>query len=756
MSESSHLPRESSWRAAYALPAPSSKLIGRERELAAALSLLNEGARLLTLSGPAGIGKTRLAIEVARIFAGRERPTSYLQLSPLRDAAVLNGLIGSVATIDGWPDLPFARFNEQLDAVLVFDGFDHLHDAGSTVSALLERCPRIVAIVTSRKALQLPGEREVSIGPLTMDAPGDQLDVDMALWLDRLGSQHDLTGEILQLRGIAGGNPLAIELVAAHVRLGHELALHARASEPWSLTDLVRSCIVALPAESRKLLLRLAVMAGGFDGKAAEALALAAPAIGGEASRHVELLTQLRLLAASPNELSHIRYQLPTAVREVALAELSESGELSAIRLAYARHMLERATGFRELLIGRLRDTALAWFEIEQAGLRLALGTFIQMRRAYQARKLVQALWPYFLLRRNYRMGRRWLKLALEQFDPTNPDDLEQELLVASGLLELYSGNRAAARARSTASAKPGQDGAPDEWRGASLATLGLLAALRGEFDRAIGLYRIFLESSDGRTNISPWLPLLRMLTQLALSSAYFARGEIDDAQYHATGALTNALHQGDPLFVAYTRLNLAAIATAKREWLEALELYRDGSSLLLDRPHAGALSVGLAGLANLAIQIEAYSVARRLIQLARWLAEAGTPPPPHLIRFDLDLLTATLEQLSKNRAMTGEPGVQVDGMTDVEQILDRSFAELVAKLMPPISPEKRGIHPLSSRELEVVCLAARDMTDLEIADALFISKRTASDHMGNAIRKLNVSKRTGAIARALREEWCD
>ena len=756
MSESSHIPRSISWRTAYALPTPSCRLIGREAELAASLDRLGDGARLLTMSGPAGIGKTRLAIEVARAAAGTDRPTAYLRLSPLRDSAVLNGLIGSVVAFDGWPDLSFAHLNERLDAVIVFDGFDHMHDAGSTVVALLEQCPEIVAIVTSREALHLPGEVEIPVGPLSMNAPGDQLDDATALLLHRLAAHHDDPAKLVRLREIARGNPLAIELIAVRARMDQGVALQEWVDDSVSLTELVQICIAALPADSRSLLMRMSVMAGGFDASAANVLAQAIPAIGGDTSRHLELLTQGGLVTSSPSDLDLTRYQLPTAVREVALAELNESGELSAIRLAYARYMIERATAFRELLVGNGRDSALAWFEIEQAGLRLALGTFIQLRRSYLARKLVQSLWPYFLLRRNYRMGRRWLKLALEQFDPTNPDDLEQELLVASGLLELYSGNRAAARARSTASARPGLEGAEEEWRGASLATLGLLAALRGEYERAIGLYRIFIESSDGRNSASVWLPLLRMLTQLALSSAYFARGEIEDAQYHATGTLTNALHQGDPLFVAYARLNLAAIAAARREWLEALELYRDGISLLLDRPHAGALSVGSAGLANLAIQIEALPVAGRLLQLARWLADAGTPSPPHLIRFDLDLLTASLEQLPGKRGPNIEQGAHVDGMTDVERIFDQSFAELVAKLLPEPPPAKRITHPLTNRELEVLCLAARDMTDIEIADALFISGRTASDHMRNVIGKLDVNKRTGAVARALREGWCD
>ena len=152
-----------------------------------------------------------------------------------------------------------------------------------------------------------------------------------------------------------------------------------------------------------------------------------------------------------------------------------------------------------------------------------------------------------------------------------------------------------------------------------------------------------------------------------------------------------------------------------------------------------------------------AYSAAGKLIRLARWLAEAGTPPPPHLIRFDLDLLAAAFEQLPRKSAMKVAADVQIDDMADVEQIFDQSFAELAEKLLPPPpTSTKRATHPLTRRELEVLCLAAQDMTDREISDALFISVRTAESHMKNVIGKLDVKSRYAAVARAVREGWCD
>lgn len=756
MSDNGQRTGSPTWRSAYALPEPVAPLIGRDDLLGKALDALRAGTRLLILTGPAGVGKTRLAIEVGRRFAGEQRPAAFLRLSPLRDSAVLPGLIASVCAVDGWPDLAIARLPEHLHTVLVFDGFDHMQDGGTTIVELLERCPNLVAIVTSRNVPQLPSELILELEPLSTEAGLDDRSDATALLLDRFGLSDDQTPIAERASRIIGGNPLALELAGAHLRAGILPPFHETTGERWNLAALIVWGVATLPDEERNLLRRMAVMAAGFTIDAVHALASVSPSISGDSPTHLQRLVRLGFVSIHSVPGGSSRFEIPTAVREVALTQLNDSGDLAATRLAYGRHMLDRASEWREQLFGGQRDAALAWFEVEQAGLRLAFGTFVQMRRSLLARKLVVALWLFWIFRRSYRVGRRWLKVALELFDSTEPDDLEQELLVASGLLELYAGNRSAARSRSAAGARPGLAGTQEEWRSASLATLGLLAATSGEYDRAIGLYRIFLESTEARKAFITWLPTLRAVIRLALSAAHFTRGESDEAEYHATIALRNGLRLGDPLVVGYARIHLAAIAVERGNWLDALETYRDGIPLLLDRPHAGGTAMGFLGLAQLALRIEAYEVAARLLEAARLLLHAGTPAPPQLIRFDPDQLLVAFQQLPRKQMPKIQSIEPVEQMSDLEEVVEQSFAELADRLAPAASaPGRNGPAGLTSRELEVLCLLADDMSDREIADALFIGVRTAETHVRNVIGKLGAKTRVGAVARALREDWC-
>jgi ATP/maltotriose-dependent transcriptional regulator MalT len=451
------------------------------------------------------------------------------------------------------------------------------------------------------------------------------------------------------------------------------------------------------------------------------------------------------------------RFEIPTAIREVGLARLSAAGDVPGIRVAYAAQMLHRANSVGDLLAGRRRSAALAWFEREYAGLRLAFGVFVQLNRVQQARAMAIALLPYWLLRRRFREARRWLTVALELAGAPYSDEIEQELLVALGLIELYCGNHAAARERSLAGARPGMPVPQTGWRGAALATLGMLAAKEADVDRAIGLYRVFLEASRSAHDGASWTPQLRTLTRLALATAYLSRGELEEAEYQATMALKRGVALGDPLLVGYARVNLAAVAAAKRNAASALELYRDGILLLLEQPHLGAASAGVLGLARLALDVKAVAQAIKLIALARVLLDAGSPIPPYLAAFDPNALQAELDREKGKRRGTEPPAFEsLADLVDVSAIVAQSIQELSASQAPTEPPSSRTNRGgLTNRELDVLCLASRDMSDLEIADALFISKRTSEDHMRNVIGKLAVKSRTGAVARALREEWC-
>jgi len=741
--------RPSLWREAYALPHPVFTLVGRDQDLAAMHDALRQGARMLTLTGAAGIGKTRLAVELAQQLNAGAEVSAFLRLAPLRDAALVPKLLASVCALDGWPDLPIDRFPPELHGVLVLDAFDHVRDAGASIVTLLERCPRLIVVITSHDALNLPMETAISLRPIDPNASQMLLQARAARCRDRAPEESDVVVTM-------GGNPLSLELFGGLLQTGRSPQIDPSADTGSTLNTLIEQAIDALPPHARRLFERLCVCAAGFEASAVATLADCVPSIEGDSSDHLKAMTELGLVRQPGTAAVAASFEIATAVREVGLSRLNESGELAAVRLAYANHLLARAAKVGELLSGPRRNAALAWFEREYAGLRLAFGSFVQMNRVQHARALAEALLPYWLIRRRFREARRWLTVALELTSPPYSDDSEVELLVALGLLELYLGNDAAARARALAGARPGTPVPQTGWRGAALATLGMLAAREGDLDRAIGLYRVYLEATRAAHDGVAWAPQLRAITRLALASAYLARGELEDAEYHATMALKRAISLGDPILVGYARVKLAAIAAAKPDLDTALELYRDGILLLIEQLQTSAASAGIVGLARIAQPMGATTVAARLLKLARAMLESGSPIPPFLVSYDLEELETLLS--GETPGAIGEAPVlqSIDRLSGAAATVVECIDVLSGARTPSEStPVRKGRGGLSNRELEALCLAAEDMTDLEIADALFISKRTASDHMRNVIGKLGVNSRTGAVARALREGWC-
>jgi predicted ATPase/serine/threonine protein kinase len=349
---------------------PLTPLVGRERELALASTLLTD-ARLLTLTGPGGTGKTRLALELARRGAGRHVDGAHV----VRLAAVATAdlVAAAVAQSLGLREGGAQRADELVaatlagrDMLLVLDNFEHVLEAAPLVTRLLATAPRLTVLVTSREPLRLHGEQELPVPPLALPAPtaatvatvGESEAVRLFVQRARAGRpDFALTDEnaadIASVCRRLDGLPLALELAAARTRVLSPRAIRGRLDQRFdllrsdardveprhrTLRDVIDWSYGLLPPDEQALFRELAVFVGGFTLDAAEAVATAPPGAGDVLDR-VASLCDKSLLVRRDGADGEPRFDMLETVREYALARLRGTPDERAVRGRHARWM---------------------------------------------------------------------------------------------------------------------------------------------------------------------------------------------------------------------------------------------------------------------------------------------------------------------------------------------------------------------------------------------------------------------------------
>lgn len=426
------------------LPAPLSRFVGRQRELRQVRELL-AGSRLVTLTGPAGTGKTRLALEAARAVAGRFPDGVYfVPLEAVASAGLVPSAVAAALGVEESPgEAPAATLATRLAGarlLLLLDNFEQVVEAAGFVAGLLAACPGVRALVTSQTVLRVGGEHAFPLSPLPVPLAGRPTAGELAgvpaveLFVDRAraadpGFRLDdaAAAAVAELCRRLEGVPLAIELAASRVRLftaaellerlGGRLDLGGagerdRPQRHRTLRQAIDWSHQLLSPAQQACFRRLGVFRGGFGLAAAERVV--APAAGESCERTVEALLDHSLVqpvAGEPGARS--RFTLLETLREYALERLSAAGEEEAVRRAHAGWALELAERAAPALTGPEQAAWLDRLEAEHDNLRSALDWTQDAGEAESGLRLGAALWRFWLSRGHLLEGRERLERLL-------------------------------------------------------------------------------------------------------------------------------------------------------------------------------------------------------------------------------------------------------------------------------------------------------------------------------------------------------
>ena len=413
--------------AAISLPSPPSSFVGRAHDLDEAEAVLSEtGARLLTIVGPGGLGKTRFALELGRRLAGRfPDGVTWVGLDALDDPAQVVPAVATASGADGAAADTLASVANALRgtrALLVLDCFEHVLGAASDLHRLLERVPSLHALVTTRERLGLSGEHIYWLPPLTPDDAAKLFAARARAVSSSPFPDAEVVHEVCERLDRL---PLAIELVAsqleARTREGLLLTLEQSLDvdgrrDPTTRHRTMRRTLdwsyALLDEDERRVLRRLSVFAGGFTLDAAESVADATRA-------DVERLER-KSLVATPGDRG--RYRLLDTVRAYASEQLEESGESASVPDRHATWFVALAQSLAPATWIDATASAHAVFDVELPNFRLALRRAVRRGDGRVAASLVRSLAPYLYPKVSTREGREIARaaLSLQDADPVD------------------------------------------------------------------------------------------------------------------------------------------------------------------------------------------------------------------------------------------------------------------------------------------------------------------------------------------------
>jgi predicted ATPase/DNA-binding SARP family transcriptional activator len=603
------------------VPVPVSSLVGRQRELDEITNALRNNTRVLTLTGPGGSGKTRLAIEAANILGAELTDGAFfVALDAIRDPALLMPAIAEAVAVRESSERPLRQsLAERLagrQALLLIDNFEQLVEAAPVLSEVLEAAPGLTFLVTSRAALRVSGEREFPVDPL---GPEDAvaLFVERAQGADpRFKLTDENTDAVKEIVARLDGLPLAVELAAARTKLLPPQAMLALLDERLdllsrgardlpdrhrALRDTVAWSYDLLGTEEKELFARLAVFGGGFTLESAVAVCDAS--LDGVAT----------LIDDSLLERDGERLRMLETIREYALEQLAADEDAEFVRRRHAEHFLKLA----ESEPVAEQAAWLARIDAERDNFREALSWCLDLGEASLALRIAAALWEFWWVRGYLAEGRGWLDAALAR-GRNAPPELRASALHAAGSLATRQGDYEAAAALFEESLALSEELDDSAGTARSLLSLGTVAAEQGDQERAIELSErsaeLYGESGDKRGHALA----VSNLGGIALERGEYAKAaELSEQAY----GLFETLEDSEGMAFALVNQGFAALSEGQHE--SAVELLREALRRLAELEFKDVIGYCFEGLAAVLALTGRAGEASKLLGAAEALRES-------------------------------------------------------------------------------------------------------------------------------------
>ncbi len=766
-------------RLSGSLPIPLTSFVGRTEELELAQSLLRvPERRLLTLTGPGGIGKTRLAIEIAsRLEAHYPDGVSFVSLAAVHHPALVMPAIASalgVREIDS--ETAPAAVSTALGRarhLLVADNFEHVLEAAPHLTRLLAHCPNLKIIATSRSLLRVEGEHAIPVPPFTVPDPAASLSTDewlqvpaIRLFVERAQAvdpgaswnQADIA-QLVEICSRLDGVPLAVELAATKVRhltlaeirdrLDERLPLLVDGSRdhPTRLQTM-RNAIAwshdLLSSPAQILFRRLSVFHGGFTLEAIEELTAQLVTDNAESGSIREQLSPLidaSLLLRDVDPITGAaRYRMLETIREYAGERLAQHNEAEAVRLAHANTFTRFAERYEFADLMPFADNAIERLIVEQANLRAALIWLDHTSHTELFIRLVAAHGNFWASTVNYRDASHWYERALMRSEAV-PSRHRAKIQVQLGMTNLLQGDAVGAKTHLDAGLMASR--AFDEPYYASLALIGLAnaAVLQDDNERAAAL----LVECRNTAHLVPdprLQALVHGMVSLNLAVVSRADGNLVLAAEQIDDMLRRARAQDYRQGVLIALGDLGDLARDRGDWSQALSFYRDALTLDRNQPVKRVLIEVIESVAIVAARTNQFERSATLLGAAEGARERTglryrQSETGSSLASVTELLRATLGAEHFTTAWEIGRGLPIDRAVS---------AALDVQARAPSS----SIPVLTPREIDVVRLLVQGMTDPEIAAKLFISVRTVENHVSHILAKLGVRTRTAAASAAL------